>query len=606
MKHLEEIYKAENYILIKDYIRDAIKKFAKKDAFILKEKIVKDAQSKEEILNQKENNDSSNKKSKVQEEISYKHITFEEFGKDIAELGTGLIDLGLQGKRISIIGQNSYNWVTSYVSCLYGVGVVVPLDKGLQEKEIIMSLKRSKADAVIFADELAEAMQKIKISGETNIKYFISMTDKNKGFTSLENIKSNGRKLLESGNSKFEEYSPNPDDVASIIFTSGTTSLSKAVMLSNKNIASNIYDMLRAEPIYTSDVNMLFLPLHHAFGSTEMLLFFSNGATSVFCDGLRHIQENLKEYKVTSFVCVPLLLEVMYKNIWKAVEKQGKTKSIKSALKLSNGLRKVGIDIRRKIFKPILNQFGGEIRYVISGAAAISKDVAKGFNDFGILTIQGYGLTETSPVLCGENEKHLRAGSVGLPFPSVEIKIEDKNEQGIGEITAKAPNVMLGYYEMPDETAEVLKDGWFHTGDLGYLDKDGYLFITGRKKNVIVLKNGKNIYPEELEEIIAKLPYVAEVMVFGKDDRDDDLLLSVKIVYDKDYVSKNYPNMSESEFRDIVWEDIKNINKTIPKYKYIKNLILTDEPMIKTTTQKIKRYEEIKKINEESKKEIHN
>jgi long-chain acyl-CoA synthetase len=333
-----------------------------------------------------------------------------------------------------------------------------------------------------------------------------------------------------------------------------------------------------------------------------MLLFFSNGATSVFCDGLRHIQENLKEYKVTSFVCVPLLLEVMYKNIWKAVEKQGKTKAIKSALKLSNALRKVGIDIRRKIFKPILDQFGGDIRYVISGAAAISKDVAKGFNDFGILTIQGYGLTETSPVLCGENEKHLRAGSVGLPFPSVEIKIEDKNEQGIGEITAKAPNVMLGYYEMPDETAEVLKDGWLHTGDLGYLDKDGYLFITGRKKNVIVLKNGKNIYPEELEEIIAKLPYVAEVMVFGKDDRDDDLLVSVKIVYDKDYVSKNYPKMSESEFRDIVWEDIKNINKTIPKYKYIKNLILTDEPMIKTTTQKIKRYEEIKKINEESKK----
>jgi long-chain acyl-CoA synthetase len=445
-------------------------------------------------------------------------------------------------------------------------------------------------------------MQKIKVSGETNIKYFISMTDKNKGFTSLENIKANGRKLLESGDTKFEEYNPNPEDVASIIFTSGTTSLSKAVMLSNKNIASNIYDMLRAEPIYTSDVNMLFLPLHHAFGSTEMLLFFSNGATSVFCDGLRHIQENLKEYKVTSFVCVPLLLEVMYKNIWKAVEKQGKTKAIKSALKLSNALRKVGIDIRRKIFKPILDQFGGDIRYVISGAAAISKDVAKGFNDFGILTIQGYGLTETSPVLCGENEKHLRAGSVGLPFPSVEIKIEDKNEQGIGEITAKAPNVMLGYYEMPDETAEVLKDGWFHTGDLGYLDKDGYLFITGRKKNVIVLKNGKNIYPEELEEIIAKLPYVSEVMVFGKDDRDDDLLVSVKIVYDKDYVSKNYPNMSESEFRDIVWEDIKNINKTIPKYKYIKNLILTDEPMIKTTTQKIKRYEEIKKINEESKK----
>ena len=287
------------------------------------------------------------------------------------------------------------------------------------------------------------------------------------------------------------------------------------------------------------------------------------------------------------------MLEVVYKNIWKAIEKQGKTKLMKSILNVSNFLRVFKIDLRRKLFKQIIDQFGGKLRFIISGAAAINKEVAKGFNDFGIFTIQGYGLTETSPVLTGESEYHVRYGSVGLPLPSVQIKIEDKNEEGIGEIVAKGPNVMLGYYEMEEETNKVLKDGWFYTGDLGYLDKDGYLFITGRKKNVIVLKNGKNVYPEEIEQVITKLPYVSEVMVFGK-EKDDDLVVSAKIVYDKDYVKNNYPNIKEEELKEIIWKDIKEINKTMPTYKYIKNLVISDEPMIKTTTAKIKRFEEIK------------
>ena len=576
MKNLEKLYKAEKHDSIKEYIEDAINKYSKKDAFIVKSQ---------------ENN-----------EIKYTHISFEEFGKQIKNLAEGLIDLGLEGKRIAIIGQNSYNWVKSYIATICSVGIVMPLDKGLQPSEIELSLKRGKADAIIFEDEYLETIKNIRQYNQTSVKNFISMTEleKNEGFVSLKDLEEKGKKILEKTENEKEFYlkaspmSKKPEELATIIFTSGTTSMSKAVMLSNKNIASNMYDMMCTEKILSSDVNLLFLPLHHTFGSTQMLLFFSNGATTVFCDGLRHIQENLKEYKVTTFVCVPLLLEVMYKNIWKAIEKQGKTKQIKFALKLSNALIKIKIDIRRKIFKPILDQFGGELRFIISGAAAINKEVAKGFNDFGIFTIQGYGLTETSPVLCAENEKHIRYGSVGLPFPSVQIKIENKNEEGIGEITAKGPNVMLGYYEMEEETANVLKDSWFYTGDLGYLDKDGYLFITGRKKNVIVLKNGKNIYPEELEQVITKLPYVAEVMVYGK-EKDDDLVVSAKIVYDKEYVKKNYKDKTNEELKEIFWQDIKEINKTMPTYKYIKNLVVTDEPMIKTTTAKIKRFEEIKK-----------
>lgn len=577
MKNLEKLYKAEKHDSIKEYIEDAINKNSKKDAFIVKSQ---------------ENN-----------EIKYTHISFEEFGKQIKNLAEGLIDLGLEGKRIAIIGHNSYNWVKSYIATICSVGIVMPLDKGLQPSELELSLKRGKADAIIFEDEYLETIKNIRQYNQTSVKNFISMTEleKNEGFVSLKDLEEKGKKILEKTENEKEFYlkaspmSKKPEELATIIFTSGTTSMSKAVMLSNKNIASNMYDMMCAEKILSTDVNLLFLPLHHTFGSTQMLLFFSNGATTVFCDGLRHIQENLKEYKVTTFVCVPLLLEVMYKNIWKAIEKQGKTKQIKFALKLSNALRKIKIDIRRKIFKPILDQFGGELRFIISGAAAINKEVAKGFNDFGIFTIQGYGLTETSPVLCAENEKHIRYGSGGLPFPSVQIKIENKNEEGIGEITAKGPNVMLGYYEMEEETSNVLKDGWFYTGDLGYLDKDGYLFITGRKKNVIVLKNGKNIYPEELEQVITKLPYVAEVMVYGK-EKEDDLVVSAKIVYDKDYVKKNYKDKTNEELKEIFWQDIKEINKTMPTYKYIKNLVVTDEPMIKTTTAKIKRFEEIKKV----------
>ncbi len=570
MKTYNKIYESKDFKNIKEIIDNSAKLYANNNAFIIKEKEEKD--------------------------IKYKNITYKEFKDQINYLGTALINLGLKDKRVAIIAKNRYEWALTYFTVICGVGITVPLDKGLKEEEILSSLIRSRADCIVFEKEYLEIIKKAIENKNIKIKEYICMDDiKEEGIKNLNSLLEKGKELLENGNKEYINAEIDENKMATIIFTSGTTSESKAVMLSHKNIASNIVDMGYVEKVYSTDVNMAFLPFHHTFGSTGILFFLSHGATNVFCDGLRHIQSNLKEYKVTVFVCVPLIIETMYKKIMSQVEKQGKTKLIKRGVKISKLLLKFGIDIRRKLFKEVIDNLGGKLRFIISGASAIDKKVAEGFNNFGILTVQGYGLTETSPVLAAENIKTIKYGSVGIPMLNVDIKIDNPNKEGIGEIIAKGPNVMLGYYENEEATNEILKDGWFHTGDLGYIDKDGFIFITGRKKNVIVLKNGKNIYPEELESLITTLPYVEENMVFGK-PKDDDLLLSVKIVYNKEYVKEKYPDISEENLKNIIWNDIKEINKKLPNYKHIKNLIVTNEPMVKTTTAKIKRYEEEKRL----------
>ena len=574
MRNKYEIYQTKEYYNLKEVLANAFENYPENIAFKIK------------------NHNAEN--------ITYREIKYKEFEKEINSLGTALIDMGMKSKRIAVIGKNRYEWILSYVAVVNGTGIVVPLDKGLPDEEIRSSLERSKTDCVIFAKDYIDCMKKIKEENTTQIEKFICMdelseAEKKEGFSYLGDLLENGKKLLEAGNKEFVNAEIDNNKMSVILFTSGTTSKSKAVALSHRNIASNIEAMNKVEGIRSTDVNMAFLPLHHTFGCTGILLFLNHGCTNVFCDGIRHIQSNLKEYKVSVFVCVPLLIEAMYKKIEKEIEKQGKTKLIKVATGVSNSLLKVGIDVRRKLFKDIINNLGGNLRLIISGASALDKKVAKAFNDFGILTIQGYGLTETSPVLVAENENCIKYGSIGLSMPGVTLKIDNPNEQGIGELIAKGPNVMLGYYENQEATDEVIKDGWFHTGDLARQDKDGYFFITGRMKNVIVLKNGKNIYPEELETLIGKLPYVEESMVFGY-PKDDDLVVSVKIVYNKDYVKQNFGDISEEELYNKIWTDVKQINQELTNYKHIKKLIISDEPMIKTTTAKIKRFEEIKKI----------
>lgn len=350
--------------------------------------------------------------------------------------------MGYKDKRVAIIGKNRYEWVLAYVSVINGVGVCVPLDKGLPEDEIEMSIKRSKAEVIFCENTYIDIVKNIINKNETDLKEIICM-DEEEGMLTVKKLIQSGENLINSGNVEYIKAQIDVEKMASIVFTSGTTSLSKAVMLSQKNIVSNINDMNKVEKMYDTDTNIAFLPFHHTFGSTGILLFLSQGVRNVFCDGLRHIQENLKEYKVTVFVCVPLLIESIYKKIEAGIAKKGKTNTIKFAKIISNFLLKFGIDIRRKIFKEVLAELGGEIRFVVSGASGLDKKVAKGFNDLGILTVQGYGLTETSPVLAAENKEVIRYGSIGYPMPSVEIKIDNPNEEGIGEIIAKGPNVML-------------------------------------------------------------------------------------------------------------------------------------------------------------------
>jgi len=575
MKTYNKIYDAKAFKNIREIIDDSVEKYPDNKAFIIKQKKGK--------------------------EVNYKNITYKDFKNQINYLGTELIDLGLKDKRVAIISKNRYEWALTYFTVMNGVGITVPLDKGLKEEEIISCLIRSKADSIVFEKEFLDVIKKAKENKEIKIKEYICMDDiQEDGIKKFSDILEQGKKLVEEGNKKYIEAEIDEEKMATIIFTSGTTSMSKAVLLSHKNIASNINDMKLTEKVYDTDVNMAFLPFHHTFGSTGVLFFLSHGATNVFCDGLKYVQKNLVEYKVSVFVCVPLLIEAMYKKILAEVEKQGKTKVIKIGTKISKFLLKIGIDIRRKLFKQVIDKLGGNLRFIISGASALDKNVAEGFNNFGILTVQGYGLTETSPVLAAENEKTMKLGSVGIPMYSVDIKIDNPDENEVGEIVAKGPNVMIGYYENEEATNNVIKvdkegNRWFHTGDLGYIDKDGFIFITGRKKNVIVLKNGKNIFPEELEALITKLPYVAENMVYGK-EKGDDLLVSVKVVYNEEYVKEKYPNISEEELKDIIWKDIKAINDKLPIYKHIKNLVITKEPMIKTTTAKIKRFEEEKNL----------
>ena len=530
-----------------------------------------------------------------------KKVTYKEFCYEINSLGTALIEMGLKGKRIAIIGENRYEWELSYLAVVTGTGTIVPLDKALPENEIESLIIRSEVEAIIYSEKYDECMAKIQKQGNTKLKYFISMDLEKNDFNkySLKEITKKGKELLDGGNKEFLEAKINNEEMSIMLFTSGTTNQSKAVMLSHKNIASNIYAMQTCEDIRDTDTNIAFLPFHHIFGSTCIIMMIASGVKTVFPDGLRYIKKNLNEYKVTIFVGVPILVEAIYKTIMKEVEKQGKTKIINMALKISNFLLKLHIDIRRKLFKQVINALGGKLRFVISGGAPADAEISKGFNNLGIKTVQGYGLTETSPVIAAEDDKHMKNGSIGIPMCNVKLEVVNKDEEGIGEIRVKGPNVMLGYYEMPEKTKEVLKDGWFYTGDLGYVDEEGYLYITGRSKSLIVLKNGKKIFPEELETIVNRLELVSESMVFGLPDKQDknDVKLSVKIVYDKEVVKEKYPQKTEEELYQIIWQQIKEVNKGFPRYKHIQNMILTDKELIKTTTKKVKRQEEMKSIS---------
>ena len=546
------------------------------------------------------------KKNPEEKPVKYVEKKYSQVVKDVKALATALLDMGFKGKRVALIGENRYEWVISYLAVTCGGMVIAPLDKALPDKEITSLIKRSEVDAVIYEKKHQELFEKLKADSEINLNTLICINeedDTDSETISFESLLEKGRKLIKEKSKLYDEITIDANSMSIMLFTSGTTSAAKIVMLSQDNILSNLYAYQTHFKINQDDTLLSFLPIHHTFECSITILYgFYSGATIAFCDGLRYIQANLKEYEVSIFVAVPLVLETMYKKIMKAIADQGKTKLINTMTKISNGLLKVHIDIRKIVFKQIIDNFGGKLRMVLYGAASLDKDTIIGLNNFGINSIQGYGLTETSPVLTAEAENKHKPGSIGYPLDNVEIKIDNPDKEGVGEILAKGPNIMLGYYKDEKKTKEAFKDGWFRTGDYGYIDDEGFIFITGRKNDIIVLRNGKNVYPQELEFLISKLTYVAECMVFARNESNTDTAIVAKIVYNKEVMEKDYPDTKKEDYEKIIWKDVKEINKTLPTFKHIKKVIVTDEPMIKTTTQKVKRNEEIKKTEKELQK----
>ncbi len=530
--------------------------------------------------------------------VEYVEKTYEQVGKDIKAFSTELLNKGLENKRIVLIGNNRYEWCISYLAVTSGNMIVVPLDKALPDNEIENLVTRSEAEVAIFDKKYLDVMKKLKNEKEVNLQMLICMDNiKDNEVDRFTDLLEEGEDLIKNGDDRYDKMEINPEKMSIMLFTSGTTNIPKAVMLSQKNICANLSDFASWVRLYPTDTLLSFLPIHHTFECTVTFLYgFYSGCTVAFCDGLKYIQKNLAEYKVSVFVAVPLVMETMYKKIQKAIKDQGKTKLINRMIKISNGLLKCKIDLRKVIFKQILDNLGGNIRLVLYGSAPMDKETIIGFNNFGIELVQGYGLTETSPVIAAESDKEKKPGAVGLALPSLNVKIDEPDENGEGEILVKGPSVMMGYYNNDEENRKAFKDGWFKTGDYGYMTDDGFIYVTGRKKDIIVLQNGKNVYPQEIEFLINKLPYVTESLVYQRGKNKTDTMLCAKIVYDKDLIRENLGEKTEKEYQEIIWQKIKEINKELPVFKHIKKITITTEPLIKTTTQKVKRYEELKRV----------
>jgi len=566
------IHKADKYSNLKEMLQKSGEKYGDRPAYIFK----------------------------TEEEGKFKEISHKEFREDIDALGTSLINMGLKDKKIAVISENRYEWGLAYLAVVAGTGVIVPLDKALPDNEIESLIKRSEVEAIFYSSKYDNIMKEIKELGNTNVKYFISMDldKKEEDIYSQRELIEEGKKLIRSGNRDFLDAEIDEEKMSIMLFTSGTTAMSKAVMLSHKNICANLFDIASVIWVDERDRFLSFLPLHHTFECTTGFLYpVSKGSAIAFCEGIRHIADNIKEFQITAMISVPILFETMYKKVIKGIEKKGKLETVNKGIKISQFLLKFGIDIRKKLFKEIHDNLGGKARLFVAGGAALDPEAEKGFNQLGFKMYQGYGLTETSPVIAAEDDKYRRLGSIGKAFPSLEVKIVDSNEEGIGELVVKGPSMMLGYYNNEEATKETIdEEGWLHTGDLAKIDKDGYIFISGRKKFVIVLKNGKNIYPEELETLINKIEGISESFVYGKPEDDGDYKICSKIVYDKDLIQEIYGTTDENKIKEIIWQEVKKVNKTMPAYKYIREISITDQPLIKTTTQKIKRFEEIKTV----------
>lgn len=558
---------------LKDLLEQSCELFKRNKAFVFKKKGIDEIQS----------------------------VSYGDFKSAVDAFGTALIDLGLKDARIAIIAENRYEWAVSYFAVAGGTGIVIPIDKALPFQELENIIHTSEADAIIYSEKLEESVKELAKSCPS-IKYFIGMDRESPedNLLSYQQMVQTGEEMLKSGNKSFTDAKVDNEKMGVMLFTSGTSEFAKAVMLSHKNLCANLSAVMSVVKAYQDDVFLSFLPLHHTYEFTcGFLSAIYSGSCIAFCEGLKYLAKNLKDFKATIMCSVPLLYENMYKKVFEKVSKQrGALTKMNLAIKYSNFCRKyLNINPTKRLFKQIHEAFGGHVRLFLSGAASIEPGVAKWFNDIGIKFLQGYGLTECCPLVTGNNDRQQKNDSPGVPLPNVQVIIDSPDQDGVGEIVTKGPNVMLGYYKNEEATKRVLKDGWFYTGDLGYLDKDGFIHITGRKKNVIVLKNGKNVFPEELETVLNKSPYIKESMVWEKHEENGDITLCATVVVNNDYLEDKFSNklLTEEEIHSLIEHEIKEVNKKMPIYKYIREFTIKKTDFIKTTTQKIKRY--IEKVN---------
>lgn len=534
----------------------------------------------------------------------YREITYKQAFETVNALGTALTNKGLKGKRIAVIGENCYQWATSYLAVICGTGVVVPLDKELSAMELKQLVIEAEVSAVMFTKKYREIFKEMKASGDTDIEILVDLTgdDDEECIFKWSNLVAEGRMLLEGGDRSFVETEIIADEMSELLFTSGTTGIAKGVMLSHKNIC---FDLMIAPTILnvnTWDIFFSVLPIHHTYeGTCGFLMPLYKGASIAYCEGLKYIVKNLAEVSPTMFLGVPALFETLYKTIMRNVRKQGKEGLVKKVMSVNKVTRKIGLDLNKLLLKDILKVFGGRMRVLISGGAAIDPAILQFFNDLGFIAVQGYGLSECAPMgaLNPDNPKYMRNSSVGHILPGMQVKIVDKDEDGIGEICLKGDNVMLGYYKNPEETARAVRDGWFYTGDQGYVDEEDFIYITGRKKNVIIASNGKNVFPEELEYYLSLSPFIAESMVWGaEDERSGDIVIVAAIRPETDDIRETLGDEKADDpetVKELLWKEVDKVNEQMPMFKKIKKIVVRNEEFEKNTSKKIKRFAEANK-----------
>jgi long-chain acyl-CoA synthetase len=534
--------------------------------------------------------------------------TYRRFLDDIEALGTGLVGLGLQGCRVAVIGENRYEWAVSHSAVVNGVGVSVPLDRMLPENEVSNLLVRGDAEAILYAPSFHDMMLSIAKQNK-RIRHFLCMDGaavadllpKDDGrFGSLQEVLSAGAAALASGNRVFVDAKIDPDVMCALLFTSGTTAMSKGVMQSQRNVCSNVYSVSGVILIEPGERALSVLPLHHTFENTvgmNMMLYY--GVCICFTDGLRYFAKNLAEWKIQILLAVPLLYENIYHKLMDGIKKSGKEKLVGILRKVTRFLRIFGIDVRRKVFHSVLEGLGGNMRLCVSGAAPIDARIIRALDDFGILFLQGYGLTETSPVATACNEKVNILGSIGHPVSEVEVAIDTESVEpgAIGEILVRGPNVMLGYYENPEASAEVLMpDGWLRTGDMGCFDKHGCIYVTGRIKSMIVMANGKKAFPEEIEALLNRIEGVKESLAWGENEATGGVDICARLVVDAEKLAALAASDDAKAQIDWLWAQVRSVNAEMPGYRAIKYLLVSTKDLVKTTTLKIKRPAEAERL----------